>query len=91
MIHQIYILCVLAITVIILVYYYTLEVDHRKELEKIDRMELLNKREHREMELIRSQSSPCPVGNFTNPRACYYDSGYMCTWNDVARRCDLKQ
>lgn len=91
MIHQIYILCVLAITVIILVYYYLLESDHRKELEKIDKMEILNRKEQREMELIRSQSSPCPISNFVTPRACYFDSGYACTWNDVAKRCDLKQ
>lgn len=37
MLYQIYILSILVITVVILVYYYTQEIDHRKELEKIEK------------------------------------------------------
>jgi hypothetical protein len=91
MLYQIYILSILVITVVILVYYYTQEIDHRKELEKIEKIESKNKQYQNELELIRSQTLPCPVGDFKDPRSCYFDSGYMCSWNDGAKRCDAKK
>lgn len=90
MIHQIYILCLLAITVLVLVYYYMLESEHKKELEKINRLEIENKREQQQLEMIRSETVPCQAGSFMDPRSCYYNSGYTCTWNELAKRCDQK-
>lgn len=90
MIHQIYIFCIIVITIAILIYYYIQENEHRKEIEKIDKIESQKRKEQRELDLIRSQTVPCPVGNFRTPRSCYFDSGYMCTWNDIAQQCDAK-
>ncbi len=91
MIHQIYLCAILVVTVVILVYYYLQEEDHRKELEKINRMEIANRREQQQMAYIRSQSTPCNAGDFADPRSCYVNSGYACAWNEAAKRCDQKQ
>lgn len=90
MIHQIYLCSILIITIVILIYYYLLEEDHRKELEKISKMEIANRRELQQMAYIRSQSNPCSVGDFHDPRSCYVDSNYACSWNELAKRCDQK-
>lgn len=90
MIHKLYLGAIFILTIIVLIYYYTQEEDHRKELEKINRMEIANKRELQQLAYIRSQSVPCTVANFTNPRSCYIDSDYTCTWNELAKRCDQK-
>lgn len=90
MLHQIYLCTILFVTVTILIYYYIQEEDHKKELEKIARLELANRKEQQQMSYIRSQSSPCNVGNFTDPRSCYIESGYTCVWNEIGKRCDQK-
>ena len=90
MLHQIYITAIILLTIVIVIYYYSQESDYKKEIEKIDRLESIRRRDQRELEMIRSQSMPCPYGNFKTPRSCYIESGYSCTWNDIARRCDAK-
>lgn len=90
MIHQIYLCAILIITIIILVYYYWQEKDHTVELEKINKMEIANRRELHQLKYIRSQSVPCRAGEFSDPRSCYIDSNYACSWNDRAKRCDQK-
>ena len=90
MIHQIYIFSIIVITVIVLIYYYTQESDYKREIEKINKLENMKWREQRELEMIRSQTTPCQVGDFRSPRSCYIDSGYACTWNELANRCDAK-
>lgn len=91
MLHEIYILSMLIITIVIIIYYYNQEIDHRAELEKIKNIEEKNKKLQQELEFIRSQTTACPVGEFKDPRSCYFDSGYICSWNDVAKRCDAKK
>lgn len=88
--QQIYILCVLVITVVVLVYYYVLEADHKHELEKVNKLESQHKRAQHDLEVARSRTTPCTSGNFTDPRSCYVDSGYACSWNDLTKRCDQK-
>ncbi len=73
-----------------MVYYYLQEEDHRKELEKINKMEILNRKEQQQITYIRSQSIPCSVAEFSDPRSCYIDSNYTCAWNELAKRCDQK-
>lgn len=90
MIHYIYILTIIILSIIIVIYYYLQEADYKKEIEKIDRLETIKRRETKELDMIRSQSIPCPYGNFRSPRSCYFDSGYSCTWNDLAQQCDAK-
>jgi len=90
MIHQIYILAIIIITVAVVIYYYCQEADHKREIDKIDRLEKKQYERQRELEMIRAQTMACPVGNFSNPKSCYFDSGYACTWNELANRCDAK-
>jgi hypothetical protein len=90
MIHHIYICVIMVITIIMLTYYYVQEGDYKKEIEKIDKLENRKWRDQRELDMIRAQSLQCPYGDFRSPRSCYFDSGYACTWNDLAQRCDAK-
>lgn len=91
MLNQIYILTILVVTSVVLAYYYMLEMDHRTELEKIEKIEEKNRLQQQELNIIRSQTNQCPIGEFKDPRSCYFDSGYMCTWNENAKRCDSKK
>lgn len=88
--HQIYLFTMLVVTVGFLIYYYLQEDNHKKELEKINRMEIANRKEQQQMAYIRSQTVPCVSGTFNDPRSCYVDSGYTCSWNEIAKRCDQK-
>lgn len=90
MLHQIYLCTILIVTVVILVYYYLQEEDHRKQIEKINRLEIAHRREQQRIENLRSQTTPCSVGTFLDPRSCYVDSGYACEWNEFTKRCDEK-
>lgn len=90
MLHQIYITAIFLLTIVIVIYYYSQESDYKKEIEKIDRLESMRRRDQQELDIIRLQSMPCPYGNFKTPRSCYFESGYLCTWNDIAQRCDAK-
>ena len=91
MIHQIYILVIIIVTAVIIMYYYIQEVNHQKEIDKINRIESINKRENGRLDEIRAKTTPCQVGDFDNPRSCYFESGYACSWNDQAKRCDSKK
>lgn len=71
-------------------YYYILDAEHRKELEKINKIESHHIKELQRLEFLRSQTKPCNAGNFTDPRSCYNESGFTCSWNELAKRCDQK-
>lgn len=86
-----YITCVLIITIIVVIYYYVLDAEHKKEEDKIKKMEMNHQRELQQLEIIRSQTMPCQAGTFTDPRSCYNDSNFTCSWNEIAKRCDQKQ
>lgn len=90
MIHQIYIFCLIVITIIVVTYYYIMDAEYKKELDKINRLESKYIQDQNALQFIRSQSRPCPVGDFKSPRSCYFDSGNTCTWNDAGKRCDAK-
>ena len=91
MIHQLYILVIIVITAIVIFYYYTQEEQYKKELDRISRIEDKYMHDQAELDMIRSQSKPCQVGDFKTPRSCYFDSGYSCSWNDMAKRCDVRK
>jgi len=74
----------------VLIYYYLQEEDYRKELEKINRMEMTNRKQQQQLAYIRSQTTPCEAGTFLDPRSCYLNSEFTCTWNELAKRCDQK-
>lgn len=90
MIHKIYIFAIIVITVIILVYYYTVQAEYQKELERINILEMKFLQRQKDLELIRSQTMACPIAGLDTPRKCYFESGYACTWNELADRCDAK-
>jgi hypothetical protein len=79
------------ITAIVIFYYYSQEQDYKREIDRISRIEDKYKRESDELDFIRTQTTPCQIGDFKTPRSCYYDSGYACSWNDLAKRCDMKK
>lgn len=83
-------MCVLIITIGVVVYYYILDADHKKESDKIAKMEANHNRELQQLEAIRAQTTPCQAGTYTDPRSCYNDSGFTCSWNEMAKRCDQK-
>lgn len=66
------------------------ESEYQHELEKINKLEDKYTLEKGQLDFIRSQTKTCQVGDFKNPRSCYFDSGYQCSWNDLAKRCDQK-
>jgi uncharacterized protein YneF (UPF0154 family) len=88
--HQIYIFCIIAITIGVIIYYYVKSAEHKKELEKIARVEAQMAQQELELEKLRSQTIVCPVGTFLTPRSCYEDSNYTCSWNEVTKRCEQK-
>ncbi len=90
MLKKIYFIGILVITLTILFLYILQEKDNFKEMDKIRRLEHKLDVNKRELSLIRSYTTPCPVFNLTNPRQCYIESGRKCSWNDKAQRCDLK-
>ena len=69
-------------------YYFTMESSYRQELEKINKLESKYSLEKEQLDFIRAQTKPCQVGDFNSPRSCYIESGYQCSWNDPAKRCD---
>jgi hypothetical protein len=87
---MLYIYCLIIITILAIAYYYVLDSEHKKELAKINKLEILNMKEQQELDIIRSETIPCQSGNFTDPKTCYYNSDYNCSWNEKGRRCDQK-
>lgn len=76
----------MAITIGVIIYYYVKSEEHKKELEKISRVEAKEK----ELEKLRASTVVCPAGTFSTPRSCYEDSNYTCSWNEVTQRCEQK-
>lgn len=78
------------ITTILLVCYFRQEKQHQRELQKIIRYEQQQQQEQQKLEQIRLLTTPCGTPNLMSPRSCYFDSGYQCSWNFNAKRCDAK-
>lgn len=86
----IYIAGVIIITTIIAILYVRSVIQHNFEIEKIESIEK-NKRDIQDqINIIRLRTTKCPFYTENNPRSCYFDSRYKCSWNDEAQRCDLK-
>jgi hypothetical protein len=61
--------------------------DHKLELDKIKRIEEETILKEEELSALKTKTFPCET-NYTDPRSCYIDSGYSCTWNEEINRCD---
>ena len=83
---NIYFLGVILITVSVVIFYILGAMDHNHEIEKIKLLE----DKYREINNYRSKSTACPIPGLDDPKKCYFNSNYTCSWNEDARRCDLK-
>lgn len=90
MIHCVYIISIIVITIFVLIYYFIKKNEQQKELRKIDAIEAAERNKNEELERRRSMTTPCPYGNFTGARECYFGSDNKCSWNIRTRRCELK-
>lgn len=87
---KLYIIGIVVITVAVLYLYIKREKEHTKEINKIKIIEEKIEEKNDKLYDIRTRTISCPVPNLNDPRSCYYDSGYKCTWNEEAERCDQK-
>ena len=62
---------------------------HLLELKKIKNIEMNIEKKEKELALIRSRTTPCPIDNLSDARSCYLDSNRQCSWNINTDRCDL--
>jgi hypothetical protein len=87
-INIVYILGIVMITFIIVVIYVRSVTTHNAEIEKIESIEKRDRLAQAELDIIRSKTKKCPYFTEDNPRSCYFDSKYRCSWNEVTKRCD---
>lgn len=90
MIHKIYIISLIALTLIIITFYYSNQEDYRREMEKINALERKQYQYEQNLEKIRTRTEPCHIPDLNTPRSCYIDSDMKCSWNEQAKRCDRK-
>jgi len=76
------------VTIIILVLYLGNERSHTAELDRIKLLEQKMKLKHENLMVIRAKTQPCRYKNLNDPRSCYMQSNFVCTWNEEAERCD---
>lgn len=88
--HHIYIFCIIAITIGVIIYYYVKSTEHKKELDKIDQIEKKMAQQETELQKARALTVVCPIGTFLTPNSCYENSNYTCSWNEVTQRCEPK-
>lgn len=88
MIKEIYFISICIITIVVLYLYYQQREDHAKELQRIEQLETEFRNKQRELEILRSKTTACPIPNLDSPKKCYIDSKYECSWNMEAERCD---
>lgn len=91
MLHEIYFTSLVVVTIIVVYLYISSEYEHKKELTKIEKLEEVRTRRQRELDIIRTQTDPCSIHGLNDPRSCYFDSGFQCSWNQMAERCDKKK
>jgi hypothetical protein len=90
MIHYVYIISIILISIFVFAYYIIKKNDDEEELKKIAYLETLQKQKDDELEKIRMDTMVCPVGNFKDPRSCYFGSDKQCSWNIKTKRCEAK-
>jgi hypothetical protein len=88
MIEKIYFISIFLITVFVVYLYFAQYQDYNKEMAKIESLEKEYEHKQKELEAIRSKTTPCNISNLDTPRKCYIDSGYQCSWNADIQRCD---
>lgn len=89
MLYEIYLISIVLITIVVIIYYYNQQIAYNNEVARINQLEALMLKQQEELLKARSESTPCPTGEYTTPRSCFFDSDYTCKWNTTTQRCDL--
>lgn len=87
----IYIIAIISVTVLIFVLYMRSVVSHNAEVDKILRYEKVIADKEKALEMKRYRTKKCPYTTDQNPRSCYFDSNYKCTWDEDAEQCVSKK
>ena len=87
---KIYFIGIILVTLFVIAIFMVNEKAHREELNKIRHLERVRNDEIDKLNTIRMRSTPCPVSRLEDPRTCYFQSNYRCSWNEDAKRCDLR-
>ncbi|CAH6421475.1 Hypothetical protein KVN_LOCUS287 [uncultured virus] len=66
------------------------ESEHQKEMDKINKLESLNKEKNDKLNALRLKTTPCHFKDLICPRSCYFDSNFECSWNTATDRCEKK-
>jgi hypothetical protein len=90
MITKIYFIGIILVSLWVLYLYITDEQEYKREMEKIEMLERKEAQRKRELEEIRTLTQPCPITGLDNPRRCFIESNRICSWNEMAERCDKK-
>lgn len=85
--RNIYLIGIVAVTLIVVFIYVNNERAHQKELERIMYLEKVADDKRKALEQIRLRFTPCNIKHLTTPRSCYLDSGYKCRWSEDAEMC----
>ena len=88
MIKTIYLITILILIIISIYLFINKYSVHKKEIDKINKMEDNFERAHERIKYFRSKTIPCDIPNLTNPRDCYFGSSYKCSWDKNSNRCN---
>ena len=64
--------------------------DYEYQIEKINNLEKKRENKDKKIEYYRDKTKPCHIENLNNPRSCYFNSNYKCSWSEKANRCNKK-
>lgn len=88
MIKIIYLITIIVL-IIISIYIFVQKYEvHQDQLSIIKGWEEKHKEQHKSIRYHRSITYPCSTPNLTNPRDCYFGSGYKCSWDENSKRCN---
>ena len=85
-----YLLGIFIITILIIIMYIRSEKLHNLELKKINGIENKIKIKQQLLKQKRDKTIECPFKNLNDPRSCYFQSDYTCSWNEETERCEKK-
>jgi amino acid permease len=81
---KIYFVIMIVIILFAMYYYYNRQIIYANEMKKIEELE----KEYEHIEKLKKETKECKITNLTDPRSCFVNSNYNCSWNKVINRCD---
>ena len=88
MIKTIYLITIIVLIIIAIYIFIQKYAVHQDQIDKINKLEHLNKEKQKIISYHRSITTPCQTPNLINPRDCYFGSNFKCSWNEKAHRCN---